>query len=243
MIKLFKCISLLIVTLYLIYGSNAFAGKILKYDIKKQESLHDNSVLFFMHGWGGSKKGYKEIISEFGDDFTIVILQAPYRMGWFSGKFSWYDWQIVDGDTTSNQEQINFSSQSVLRTIDHIVRKENLDIKNVFIGGQSQGAIMACKLASEHPRSMRGFIAHNGRLPVVFDPVNSDDFSKLHGLVMNGKYDKVLPPKYAESIVNKFKNLGVNIDSISPEIGHGMSKESQRMIQEWINSILSEPYK
>ena len=60
---------------------------------------------------------------------------------------------------------------------------------------------------------------------------------------MNGKYDKVLPPKYAESIVNKFKNLGVNIDSISPEIGHGMPKESQRMIQEWINSILSEPYK
>ena len=39
-------------------------------------------------------------------------------------------------------------------------------------------------------------------------------------------------------IVNKFKNLGVNIDSISPEIGHGMPKESWRMIQEWINSII-----
>ena len=238
MIKLFKYISISIVTLYLIYNSNVFAGKILKYDLKKQESLHDNSVLFFMHGWGSSKKWYKEIISEFGDDFTIVILQAPYRMGWFSGKFSWYDWQIVDGDTTFNQEQINFSSQSVLQTIDHIIRKQNLDIKNVFIGGQSQGAIIACKLASEHPESMRGFFVHNGRLPVVFNPVNSDSFSKLHGLILNGKYDKVLPPKYAKSIVNKFKNLGVNIDAISPEIGHGMPKESWRMIQEWINSII-----
>ena len=238
MIKLFKYISISIVTLYLIYNSNVFAGKILKYDLKKQERLHDNSVLFFMHGWGSSKKWYKEIISEFGDDFTIVILQAPYRMGWFSGKFSWYDWQIVDGDTTFNQEQINFSSQSVLQTIDHIIRKQNLDIKNVFIGGQSQGAIIACKLASEHPESMRGFIVHNGRLPVVFNPVNSDSFSKLHGLILNGKYDKVLPPKYAKSIVNKFKNLGVNIDAISPEIGHGMPKESWRMIQEWINSII-----
>ena len=238
MIKLFKYISISIVTLYLIYSSNVFAGKILKYNLKKQESLHDNSVLFFMHGWGSSKKWYKEIISEFGDDFTIVILQAPYRMGWFSGKFSWYDWQIVDGDTTFNQEQINFSSQSVLRTIDHIIRKQNLDIKNVFIGGQSQGAIIACKLASEHPEFMRGFFVHNGRLPVVFNPVNSDSFSKLHGLIINGKYDKVLPPKYAKSIVNKFKNLGVNIDSISLEIGHGMPKESWRMIQEWINSII-----
>ena len=239
MIKLFKYISLSIVTFYLIYSSNVFAGKILKYDLRKQESLHDNSVLFFMHGWGSSKKKwYKEIISEFGDDFTIVILQAPYRMGWFSWKFSWYDWQVVDGDTTSNQEQINFSSQSVLRTIDHIIRKQNLDIKNVFIGGQSQGAIIACKLASEYPESMRGFIVHNGRLPVVFNPVNSDSFSKLHGLILNGKYDKVLPPKYAKSIVNKFKNLGVNIDSISLEIGHGMPKESWRMIQEWINSII-----
>ena len=79
---------------------------------------------------------------------------------------------------------------------------------------------------------------HNGRLPVVFNPVNSDSFLKLHGLIINGKYDKVLPPKYAKSIVNKFKNLGVNIDSISPEIGHGMPKESWRMIQEWINSII-----
>ena len=238
MIKLFKYISISIVTFYLIYSSNVFAGKILKYDLKKQESLHNNSVLFFMHGWGSSKKWYKEIISEFGDNFTIVILKAPYRMGWFSGKFSWYDWQIVDGDTTFNQEQINFSSQSVLQTIDHIIRKQNLDIKNVFIGGQSQGAIIACKLASEHPESMRGFFVHNGRLPVVFNPVNSDSFSKLHGLIINGKYDKVLPPKYAKSIVNKFKNLGVNIDSISPEIGHGMPKESWRMIQEWINSII-----
>ena len=238
MIKLFKYISISIVTLYLIYSSNVFAGKILKYDLKKKDSLHDNSVLFFMHGWGSSKKWYKEIISEFGDNFTIVILQAPYRMGWFSGKFSWYDWQIVDGDTTFNQEQINFSSQSVLRTIDHIIRKQNLDIKNVFIGGQSQGAVIACKLASEHPESMRGFFVHNGRLPVVFNPVNSDSFSKLHGLILNGKYDKVLPPKYAKSIVNKFKNLGVNIDSISPEIGHGMPKDSWSMIQEWINSII-----
>ena len=238
MIKLFKYISISIVTLYLIYSSNVFAGKILKYELKKQESLHNNSVLFFMHGWGSSKKWWKEIISEFGDDFTIVILQAPYRMGWFSGKFSWYDWQIVDGDTTFNQEQINFSSQSVLRTIDHIIRKQNLDIKNVFIGGQSPGAIIACKLASEHPEFMRGFIVHNGRLPVVFNPVNSDSFSKLQGLILNVKYDKVLPPKYAKSIVNKFKNLGVNIDSISPEIGHGMPKESWRMIQEWINSII-----
>ena len=238
MIKLFKYISISIVTLYLIYSSNVFAGKILKYDLKKQESLHDNSVLFFMHGWGSSKKWYKEIISEFGDDFTIVILQAPYRMGWFSGKFSWFDWKIVDGDTIFNQEQINFSSQSVLQTIDHIIRKQNLDIKNIFIGGQSQGAVIACKLASEHPELMRGFFVHNGRLPVVFNPVNSDSFSKLHGLILNGKYDKVLPPKYAKSIVNKFKNLGVNIDSISPEIGHGMPKESWRMIQEWINSII-----
>ena len=238
MIKLFKYISISIVTLYLIYSSNVFAGKFLKYELKKQESLHNNSVLFFMHGRGSSKKWYKEIISEFGDDFTIVILQAPYRMGWCSGKFSWYEWQIVDGDTTFNQEQINFSSQSVLRTIAHIIRKQNLDIKNVFIGGQSQGAVIACKLASEHPESMRGFFAHNGRLPVVFKPVNSDSFSKLHGLILNGKYDKVLPPKYAKSIVNKFKNLGVNIDSISPEIGHGMPKESWRMIQEWINSII-----
>ena len=238
MIKLYKYISISIVTFYLIYSSNVFAGKILKYDLKKQESLHDNSVLFFMHGWGSSKKWYKEIISEFGDDFPIVILQAPYRMGWFSGKFSWFDWKIVDGDTIFNQEQINFSSQSVLRTIDHIIKKQNLDIKNVFIGGQSQGAIIACKLASEHPESMRGFFVHNGRLPVVFNPVNSDSFSKLHGLIINGKYDKVLPPKYAKSIVNKFKNLGVNIDSISPEIGHGMPKESWRMIQGWINSII-----
>ena len=91
-----------------------------------------------------------------------------------------------------------------------------MDIKNVFIGGQSQGAIIACKLASEHPELMRGFFVHNGRLPVVFNPVNSDTFSTLHGLILKGKYDMGLPPKYAKSIVKKFKNLGVNIDSISP---------------------------
>ena len=180
---------------------------------------------------------------EFGDDFSVVILQAPYRMGFFSKKFSWYDWKIVDGDTTSNQDQINFSSKSVLKTINYILKKENLDNKNVFIGGQSQGAIMACKVALEHPEYLRGFIIHNGRLPVVFSPAESDKFPKLNGLVINGKYDKKMLPKYAKSIVNKFQKLGVEMDYLSPEIGHGMPPESRGTIKEWINSIISEQSK
>jgi len=241
--NLFRYTTLTVFTLYVICCSAIYAGKILKYDIKKPASLSNKSVLFFMHGYGGSKKSYRKIVHEFGDDFSVVILQAPYKMGFFSKKFSWYDWKIVDGDTTSNQEQINFSSKSVIKTINYILKKENLDNKNVFIGGQSQGAIMACKMASEYPESLRGFIIHNGRLPVVFSPADSDKFSKLNGLVINGKYDKKMLPKYAKSIVNKFQKLGVEMDSISPEIGHGMPPESRSTIKEWINSVLSEQSK
>ena len=68
-------------------------------------------------------------------------------------------------------------------------------------------------------------------------------FSKLNGLVINGKYDKKMLPKYAKSIVNKFQKLGVEVDSVSPEIGHGMPLESRSTIKEWINSILSEQSK
>ena len=37
--------------------------------------------------------------------------------------------------------------------------------------------------------------------------------------------------------------LGVEMDSISPEIGHGMPPESRSTIKEWINSIISEQSK
>ena len=102
---------------------------------------------------------------------------------------------------------------------------------------------MACKVALEHPEYLRGFIVHNGRLPVVFSPAESDKFPKLNGLVINGEYDKKMLPKYAKSIVNKFQKLGVEMHSISPEIGHGMPPESRSTIKEWINSIISEQSK
>ena len=70
-----------------------------------------------------------------------------------------------------------------------------------------------------------------------------DKFSKLNGLVINGKNDKAFSPKYAKSIVNKFQKLGVKMDSMSPEIGHGMPPESRNTIKEWINSVISEQSK
>ena len=96
---------------------------------------------------------------------------------------------------------------------------------------------MACKLALEHPDVVDGFIVHNTKLPNVYQ-VRTDKsvYKRLSGLVINGKYDKILNPINSKQIANTFLTLGVNVESKELEMGHEFPKLSRDVINDWMKT-------
>ena len=210
----------------------------LKYIIKKPlNNTGEQNVLFFMHAYMQSLSDYKNhVINQFGDNYITVILQAPYEISLASGDFSWFDFEISDSDTIFNENHLNESLEKILLCIDKIIEKEKISPARIFIGGFSQGGTMACKLALEYPNMIDGFIVHNTKLPNIYQiRVGKSEYKRLKGLVINGKYDKILNPINSKQIANTFIELGAKIQSKELEIDHEFPKLSRDVINEWMN--------
>ena len=127
-----------------------FAQKPLKYSISFPEINQSKMpVLFLMHGYGNNEKHFNELIEVLDYKYLIVSMREPFKFMVITNR--WYEYSISDGDTLSNQAQIDVSTNRIIKTIEHIKGKYNIDEKKIFIGGFSQGAIISYKLALLYP--------------------------------------------------------------------------------------------
>ena len=101
-----------------------FAQGPLKYSIKFSESTQSNMpVLFLMHGYGNNEKQFNRLMEELNNKYLIVSMRAPFNFMVIKNR--WYEYSISDGDTLSNQAQIDVSTKRIIKTIEHIEKKSS----------------------------------------------------------------------------------------------------------------------
>ena len=188
-----------------------FAQEPLKYSIHFPEINQSNMpVLFLMHGYGNNEKQFNRLIEELNNKYLIVSMRAPFSFMVIKNR--WYEYSISDGDTLSNQTQIDLSTKRIIKTIEHIKEEYNIDEKKIFIGGFSQGAIMSYKLALLYPNKFGGIIIHSARLPVEYSVKEPSLYKNLNILIIHGSEDSGLSTKWAYQGKALFEKLGANTD-------------------------------
>ena len=216
-----------------------FGQKPLKYSISLPEINQSNMpVLFLMHGYGSNEKQFNELIEVLGNKYLIVSMRAPFKFMVVTNR--WYEYGISDGDTLSNQAQIDVSTNRIIKTIEHIKGKYNINEKKIFIGGFSQGAIMSYKLALLYPNKFGGIIIHSARLPVEYSVKELNLYKNLNILIIHGSEDSGLSTKWAYQGKALFEKLGANTDYYEAKIGHKMNKETYGKIKQWLFTLVDE---
>jgi len=217
-----------------------FAKGPLKHYIKFPESTQSNMpVLFLMHGYGNNEKQFNKLIKELNNKFLIVSMRAPFNF--MLTKNRWYEYSILDGDTLSNQVQINESTNRIIQTIEIIKKEYNVDEKKIFIGGFSQGGIMSYKLALLYPNKFKGIFVHSARLPVEYSVKEpNSSYKNLNILIIHGSKDRGLSTKWAYQGKGLFEKLGVNTSYYEAKIGHKMNKETYFKIKEWLFALVDK---
>jgi predicted esterase len=121
--------------------------------------------------------------------------------GWMAAQ--WWD-----------EEQID----NILRAVDTLKRKYNIDETRIYITGISDGGTGVYYMALKQPNPWSSYLPLNGSLAVLRNPGNGAD-GEMHGnnlvnaplYVVNGEHDQLYPVAQVEPHITWLKKMGVDV--------------------------------
>ena len=113
-----------------------------------------------------------------------------------------------------DEEQID----NILRSVDTLKRKYNIDESLIYITGISDGGTGVYYMALKEPNPWSSYLPLNGALAVLRNPDNGAD-GEMHGnnlvnaplYVVNGENDPLYPVAAVEPTITWMKKMGVNL--------------------------------
>jgi len=122
-----------------------------------------------------------------------------------------------------DEEQVD----NIVRAVDVLKRKYNIDESLIYITGISDGGTGVYYLALKEPNLWSSYLPLNGSLGVLRNPANGAD-GEMHGnnfinaplFVVNGENDQLYPVAQVEPHIEWLKRMGVNL-LFRPQAGAG----------------------
>lgn len=122
-----------------------------------------------------------------------------------------------------DEEQVD----NILRSVDALKRKYNIDETKIYITGISDGGTGVYYMALKEPNLWSAYLPLNGSLGVLRNPANGAD-GEMHGnnlvnaplYIVNGENDQLYPVAQVEPHIAWLKKMGVNL-VFRPQAGAG----------------------
>ena len=113
-----------------------------------------------------------------------------------------------------DEEQID----NILRAVDTLKRKYNIDETKIYLTGISDGGTGVYYMALKEPNPWSSYLPLNGSLAVLRNPDNGAD-GEMHGnnlvnaplYIVNGENDQLYPVAQVEPHIAWLKRMGVNV--------------------------------
>lgn len=184
-------------------------------------------LLVWLHGRGGTADRFEEYWRRFPAKIEIALPQGfiPFGKG-----YSWFDWPPDDGTGENLAKAIVAAEDKVWAGI-----AAEAHGRKVFVGGFSQGAVLAYALAARHPEIVYAFpIA--GLLPAQVVP---KDKPAAPIFAMHGTDDHVIEIDLGRAAVEAFRAAGgkAELEEL-PGVGHEIVPEMRQELARRVKDAL-----
>ena len=170
--------------------------------------------------------------------FTLISVRGPLTRT--PGSYAWFSVEFVPGGFVINPGQAEQSRQQLLRFTGELVEEYQLDPKQIYLMGFSQGCIMSLYTALSEPERFAGVVGMSGRLlPEAIPKLASPE--RLKGfplLIVHGTEDTTIPISYGRDIRDRLAALPVDLDYREYPIGHWVSNETIADARAWLTARL-----
>ena len=195
-------------------------------------------LLLLLHGFGASEADLISFAPSLDARFFVASARAPYKLDW--GGFAWFEIRYTLQGLSTNIEQAEASRETLLKFVDEIVAKHDLDQNRVYLAGFSQGAIMIYNLILTAPEKFAAAVPMSGMLPVehLANRINREKLQNFPIFVSHGVNDNVLPVQMGRAAKSFLEKLPVKLDYKEYPIAHNVSEESLADVASWLTEEL-----
>ena len=200
--------------------------------------------IILLHGYGASGRDlmgiaqYPELESLNANWYFLEAPLAPPELQMFGG-LAWFNLTLSSFGPNLSKEDLekfflmeNAELSNSLKLIQNAIWNLNLNLKNTFIGGFSQGAMMATRAFFDEPEAFKGLISMSGA-PVQHDKWKSSTDS-LKIFISHGQQDPVLPFACAENLLAKVKTF--NPKHVWFNGGHEIPPKVLNELSHWLKA-------
>lgn len=204
--------------------------------LEPQNNQNKPPLLLMLHGYGSHEQDLFSMAPMLNQKFFIVSARAPIALPW--GGFAWYDIDFgqTAGTKRSDIGQAKESVQKIKTFIGELVESYNVDGRNIWLMGFSQGCILSYSLILNYPQLFKGGVALSGYIlkEIVPEHYKPELYSGLDLFISHGTQDEVLPVEWARQVPEVLKQL--NIPHVYKEypIGHGISPQCFDDLKKWL---------
>ncbi|MES2141047.1 MAG: esterase [Bacteroidota bacterium] len=217
--------------------SNIVNASVLKYLVRQpQIQTAKPPVLILLHGVGSNEQDLFSFADQLPAKYLVVSARAPITLA--EGSYAWYQVDFSTGKPLINSEQEEKSRNIIIQFITDLKKDFSFDEKQVYLGGFSQGAIMAYSVGLTRPDLIHGIVVLSGRLLEEVKPLiaSKEKLGQLKVFISHGTNDQMLGIHYARESATYLKALNINTSYKEYAEGHGINNAMLSDMVNWLNS-------
>lgn len=215
--------------------SNMANAGVLKYLVRQTKiQTTKPPVIILLHGVGSNEQDLFSFADQLPDKYLVLSVRAPYTLS--EGSYAWYQVDFSTGKPVINSEQEKKSRNIIIQFITELKKEFSFDENQVYIGGFSQGAIMAYSVGLTRPDLIHGIVAMSGRLLEEVKPlIVPEKLGQLKVFISHGTNDQTLGIHYARESVSYLNALKINTTYKEYTEGHGINNPMLIDMVNWLN--------
>lgn len=195
-------------------------------------------LLLLLHGVGSNERSMAALAPAFDPRLLVVSVRSPIVLG--PDSFGWFHVTFGPEGPVIDQTEAEAGWRLVASFVDEVVAAYGADPARVFVGGFSQGGIMALATLLTAPEKLAGAVVMSGRLLPEALP-HAAPKGALDGkpvLVVHGEADEKLGIHLARWAREQLERFPIELTYRELPMRHGITQESLEVVTTWLTAQL-----
>lgn len=192
-------------------------------------------LLILLHGYGSDEANLFDLCKFLPKDFLIVSARAPYSLP--RGGYQWYEMTQESGHHSGKKETLDNSRNLILKFISQLISKYNIDSKQVYLSGFSQGAMMSYMVGLSNPDKLKGIAPLSGMIIGSVKPEikNNSALKQMKIFIAHGTADERILFSEDTDSYNYLMTLGLKPEFHKYDgVEHQITKEELDDLAKWL---------
>lgn len=177
---------------------------------KPAKSCENKYLIIFLHGYGCDKSDLISLSDNFNiisNDICFLSVDAPEICSNGLG-YQWFPIETLNFTPETIYKLIKDGIKYVKDFINKQSSRLNIEYKNIFLVGFSQGAMVALASVLRFDKKIGGIISFSGFQPDTKETLKSELKTKQNILLIHGTNDSVIPYSlmtYSKNLLESFE--------------------------------------